>query len=128
VLSDIVVDQDVGAQPVLHVLALAILGFLIVGLLTILHSRYIWFPFEPIGFVFSMTPGIIVTGLWFSFLVAWILKTLLIRVGGSKAYEDYGMPVAGGVVGWCMLLTGGVVGVIRFYFTLKCLHVAYWFI
>lgn len=97
----------------------AILGFLIVGALTILHSRFIWFPFEPIGFVLSMTMNTIVNGLWFSFLVAWILKTVLYRVGGSKAYENYGMPLAGGVVGGCMLaiLAGGLFGVLRFYFT-----------
>jgi hypothetical protein len=96
----------------------AILGFVIVGLLTILHSRFIWFPFEPIGFVLSMTMGTIVSGLWFSFLVAWVLKTALLRVGGSRAYEDYGVPVAGGFVGGCMLaiLAGGLVGVVRFYF------------
>jgi len=49
--------------------------------------------------------------------VAWVLKTLTLRIGGSKAYEEIGSPIAGGVIAGCMafILIGGLMGVTRFF-------------
>lgn len=92
-------------------------GIVIVGVLSILRARYIWFPFEPIGFLNATSFNSTISGLWLPFLIAWVLKTLTLRIGGSKAYENYGLPLAGGAVAGCMAITilGASLGIIRFY-------------
>jgi hypothetical protein len=94
-------------------------GFIIVTLLSWLHARFIWFPFEPMGFLlgFASYPAIR-TGYWFSFFVAWVAKTLTLRIGGSKAYEEVGMPVAGGMLAGIMAVVffGGILGIYRTFF------------
>jgi len=56
-------------------------------------------------------------GWWSPFLAAWILKTITLKIGGSKLYEEVGVPVAAGfVVGYMIaLIFGGAIGVLRFF-------------
>ena len=56
-------------------------------------------------------------GYWGPFLIAWVLKVLTLRVGGSKTYENYGVPIAAGFVAGYMvaILIGGSLSVIRFF-------------
>ena len=54
-------------------------------LLSLMRSRFVWFPFHPAGYVLSNTGTMY--WLWCPFLVAWILKTLIIRYGGIKGYR-----------------------------------------
>jgi hypothetical protein len=94
-----------------------LIGIVIVGVLSILRARYVWFPFEPIGFLNGTSFNSTISGLWLPFLIAWVLKTLTLRIGGSKAYENYGLPMAGGAIAGCMAITilGTILGIIRFY-------------
>jgi len=94
-----------------------IAGILIVCLLSWLNARFLWFPFEPIGFLNGTSYNSLISGMWTSFLVAWVLKTITLRVGGSKAYEDIGIPIAGGLVAGCIAIfvLGGFIGIIRFF-------------
>jgi hypothetical protein len=93
-------------------------GFAIVGLFTYLHAHFVWFPFEPVGFILGIGYSSYLAGFWSAFLVAWIAKTLTLRIGGSKLYESTGIPVAGGIVGGSMIavLIGGILGVSQFFF------------
>jgi hypothetical protein len=95
-----------------------IAGFLIVGALTFLHARYVWFPFEPIGFVLGTSRRTMLDGVWLPALIAWVLKTMTMRVGGSKAFENYGVPVASGfMAGYVIVVFAGVLLVVyRFFF------------
>jgi hypothetical protein len=92
-------------------------GFIIVALLSWLHARFIWFPLEPIGFILGTSYMSILWGIWFPFLIAWIMKTLTLRVGGTKGYEEFGIPVAVGFIAGYMIavLIGGLVGITRFF-------------
>jgi hypothetical protein len=92
-------------------------GFVIVGIISIMHARFIWFPFEPIGFILGLSYSSMLFGVWFPFLVAWILKLLTLRIGGSKAYEEMALPLVGGIVAGCMafIFIGGLIGVLRFF-------------
>lgn len=56
-------------------------------------------------------------GIWFPFLIAWILKYLTLKIGGSRAYEEYGMPLMAGFIAGYMIavLVGGLAGIIRFF-------------
>jgi len=95
----------------------AVAGLLIVGALTILHSRFIWFPLDPVGFIIANSIETVLFGIWLPFLVAWVLKTLTLRLGGSKLYERTGIPIAGGFVIGCMvaIFITSLMGGIRFF-------------
>jgi len=92
-------------------------GFVIVTLLSILHARYLWFPFEPVGFIIATNFGGFWSTLWSVFLVAWIVKTIVLRTGGSKLYSEWIVPSVGGFAGGVALgtLLGCIAGVFKFY-------------
>lgn len=96
----------------------ALLGIAIVGILSFLHTSFTWWPIDPAGYVLATTIHPLLEGLWLPFLVAWVAKTITLRVGGSKAYENYGVPVATGFLTGTTLsiLIGGGIGVFRFFF------------
>jgi len=86
-------------------------GIIATSLLSICNARFIWFPFEPIGFICGFSYVDVAFGMWFPFLMAWVLKTVTMRIGGSKSYEKYGVPIAVGFTLGClaiMLLTGAI--------------------
>jgi hypothetical protein len=61
-------------------------GFLLVALLGYLRLRFVAWPLHPVGFLMVYTyPG---AHLWFSLMLGWLCKTLILRFGGSKLYED----------------------------------------
>jgi len=93
-------------------------GMVIVLILGFIHARFIWFPLEPIGFVAAFSIDSIQWGMATPFLAAYIAKTLTLRIGGSKAYEEYGVPVAGGFIVGCLIasLIGGTMLVIKFFY------------
>jgi hypothetical protein len=92
-------------------------GFIIVTVLSLLRARFIWWPLDPMGFVIS-TSLTGADGLWFPFMVAWIAKTIVLRTGGSKLYENYGVPVIGGFMGGVVVanIIGVVAGTFRFFY------------
>lgn len=92
-------------------------GFIIVVALEFLHARFVWFPFNAIGFIIGTSYISVLWGYWGPFLIAWVLKTITLRVGGSKLYENLGVPIAGGFVTGYMvaLIFGGSIGVLRFF-------------
>jgi hypothetical protein len=61
------------------------LGFGLTLLLAWGRSAFPGFPFHPLGFAMSATWGVIV--LWFSMLVAWLIKAPLLRYGGMPLYR-----------------------------------------
>jgi hypothetical protein len=93
-------------------------GMAIVGFLTIMHARFVWFPFEPIGFLFATTAHTLLEGAWTMFAVAWALKEVTLRVGGTKAYEGYGVPTASGFfLGYVLaIFLAGLISLVRFFF------------
>jgi hypothetical protein len=92
-------------------------GAVIGGVLSWAHARFVWFPLEPMGFVLGTTFISSLTGIWTTFFVAWLLKTLTLRIGGTKLYENYGVPIASGVVVGCMIGTifGGIAWIVRYF-------------
>ncbi|MEM2374108.1 MAG: DUF6785 family protein, partial [Thermoproteota archaeon] len=92
-------------------------GFIWVGLLSWLHARYVWFPFEPVGFILGIGAGF-EWGAWTYALIAWVLKMITLRIGGSKLYEEVGAPVAGGYIAGHMLalIPGSILSKIRFFY------------
>jgi len=88
-------------------------GFGIVTLLYLLRLRFAWLPLNPVGLYLG---GI---GPWFptgsAAPVALILKYLTFKIGGTRLYEEKGIPLAvGGFIGFTMfLLAGGLISIWR---------------
>lgn len=63
--------------------------FFVVGIgftvfLSYMRSMFFWWPFHPLGYALSGSWTMVV--MWFSCLVAWIVKTPILRYGGMKLY------------------------------------------
>jgi hypothetical protein len=55
----------------------------LIALLTLLRSRFIWFPFHPLGY--CVGPWAI--WLWMPFMIAWFCKLIVLRYGGLRLYR-----------------------------------------
>lgn len=112
-----VINRFLVAGPLTDWMPNVIAGMVIVLILGFVHARFIWFPLEPIGFIAAFSIDSVQWGMATPFFAAWIAKTLTLKVGGSKAYEEYGVPIAGGFIAECLIasLMGGAMLVIRFF-------------
>ena len=70
-------------------------GFVVVLLLTSLRVRFLGWPFHPVGYVVSGSFGLF--RLWLPIFVTWLIKSLLLRYGGLKAYRK-GLPFFIGLI------------------------------
>lgn len=61
-----------------------VLGIAVTTFLTAMRTRYWWWPFLPLGYALSASWSLIV--FWFPILVAWIIKTTILRYAGVKFY------------------------------------------
>ena len=60
------------------------LGAGLMGLLSFARYRFVWWPVHPLGFA-TGTFGIM-EYVWFSVFVAWLLKSVVLKYGGSAGY------------------------------------------
>lgn len=93
-------DGDAGFyNPRLSIASIpGLVGFLLTGALIFLRMRFPWWPLEPIGFMLGLhdfSPWHIGT---FTPFIVWVAKYALIKIGGRKAYEEVGVPVAVGII------------------------------
>lgn len=58
-------------------------GAVIVLGLSYLRSMFVWFPLHPAGFVLAIKEG--VAWFWPCFFMAWLVKSILYRYGGSRS-------------------------------------------
>ncbi len=75
-----------------------VVGICCVGLLMYMRREYVWFPFSAVGFVIAsenigtrvmyLTPDT----MWFTVLVAWMLKKLIFRWLGVRYYNERLLP------------------------------------
>lgn len=61
-------------------------GFVMGLLLAYLRTRFLWWPFHPIGYIASMQTFII-ADTWSSFMIVWIIKAVVLRYGGASLYQ-----------------------------------------
>jgi len=69
-------------------------GGVMAGLL-ILQRRFLWWPLHPLGFVAGMDR--VMGTAWFPVFLAWVIKSVLLKYGGLKAYRAL-IPVFYGLV------------------------------
>jgi len=78
----------------------AIAGFVFTIVLSLLRLRFLWWPLEPMGiFVGAQLWNITVCHFPFSLFIAWVAKYLVIKIGGTRVYENYGIPFVAGYLG-----------------------------
>ncbi|MCX8052951.1 MAG: hypothetical protein N3B12_04015 [Armatimonadetes bacterium] len=85
--SGVGAPQDTGRWSIVGASAGLIL------LLTWLRAKLVWFPLHPLGY--CVGPGMV--WVWCPFVVAWLIKLLLLRYGGLKLFRE-AMPFFLGLV------------------------------
>ncbi len=73
-------------------------------LLTYAQRMFFWWPLHPLGFLAQ--GGWIMRQLWFSFFLAWAVKTAILRYGGGTQYRTARVLFIGIIVG--LLVVGGL--------------------
>lgn len=62
------------------------IGALIMGGLTFVRARFVWWPLHPLGFAISTF--FIMNYVWFSVFVAWLIKSVVLKYGGPGLYRS----------------------------------------
>lgn len=74
-----------------------ILGFAMAVFLSVMNSRFVWWPFHPIGYAIGITTRM--PSIWSHFLIAWLVKVLAGRFGGYQTVKKLTPLFIGFVVG-----------------------------
>ncbi len=94
-----------GVSPAQHrsVLGAMGVGFLVATALGAMRLRFAGFLLHPVGYAISS--NWCMTNMWLSITVAWIIKSLLVKYGGLRAYRR-AVPICLGVIlGECVMGT-----------------------
>jgi len=59
-------------------------GLALVGILSMLRLRLMSFPPHPVGFL--LAPSYVIGEIWFSVMIGWLTKLILLRFGGAGAF------------------------------------------
>jgi len=92
----------------------ALAGFVFSGLIMYLRFRFVWFPLDVYGIYIGATAYYLCTipGCF----IGWLLKYITLKIGGTRYFEEYGLPIASGwLIGYSVsILVNGIIAVIRF--------------
>jgi hypothetical protein len=112
------IERYASAGPTATVFEAMLVGGLITAALSLLRARFVWMPLHPLGFAMATSVGIAWWGSWNAFVFAWAAKWITLKVGGSKLYENYGVPLVGGFLAGLALVNvlAHPIGVIRYFY------------
>jgi len=89
-----------GEAPMLSRWLFMGIGALTMAFLMFMHYRFTWWLLHPLGFaVGSTTP---MANLWFSIFIGWLLKTLILGLGGVTLYRKLTPLFLGAILGQFM--------------------------
>jgi len=63
-----------------------VFGVLFTAFLAAMRTRFVWWPFHPVGYVIAGSFGLF--RLWLPIFLTWLIKSLLLRYGGMSAYRQ----------------------------------------
>lgn len=69
-------------------------GIVLVFIIYLLRSRFAWFFINPVGIAVSW----VTDWWWATIFLAFIIKYVVLRIGGARAYEEYLVPIAAGLL------------------------------
>lgn len=75
--------------------------------LTAVHMRFIGWPLHPLGFAIAPTQP--VQDLWFSILLGWLTKTVVLRYGGFRVYDRGIRVMLGLILGQALACAGWLI-------------------
>jgi hypothetical protein len=75
--------------------------------LGVMRARYLWWPFHPVGL--AVAYSFWSHGVWFSWLMAWVVKMLVLKFGGAGTYRKVQYICIGIVVGHVLSLGAWVI-------------------
>jgi hypothetical protein len=81
-LWDVVHGSELPQRPVVSKALGAAWGAVVVGVLTLVRSRWMNFPLHPLGY--ALTVGY--NDPWFNFFLVWVIKVTVLRYGGGRSY------------------------------------------
>jgi hypothetical protein len=61
------------------------IGAVVMGLLTYARARFMWWPIHPLGF--AVTEYRLSSFVWFSVMLAWAIKVVVLKYGGPALYR-----------------------------------------
>jgi hypothetical protein len=76
-------------------------GAIFTCFLHVMRQRFVWWAFHPLGFVAAVGLG----RHWFSILVGWSLKVLVVRLGGVRLWRKFCPAALGLILGNAAVLT-----------------------
>jgi hypothetical protein len=80
-----------------------VVGIGLVALNAMLRLRYVWWPLHPVAFLFWNVWA--TNNFVWSFLLGWLVKVLVVKIGGGRTYQDLKPVFIGLIIGD---LVGGV--------------------
>jgi hypothetical protein len=78
------------------------IGVGVTGLLAMLRSLFMWFPLHPLGYVLATT-YFIRGGMWFMCLLAWLIRLVVLRIGGAHSIRKGLIPFCVGMFLACVV-------------------------
>jgi hypothetical protein len=84
-------------RPMTDVIPWVAVGFIFMVVMKYLYSRILWLP-DSLAAIPAWSWTVSLHGVWFACLVVWIIKSIVLKIGGSKLYEDWVVPFAGGFI------------------------------
>ncbi|MBS7612939.1 hypothetical protein KEJ48_01635 [Candidatus Bathyarchaeota archaeon] len=84
-------------HPVVEIAPWMIGGLIFMVIMSLLHARFLWLP-DPLMSIVAWDWVGSLMGTWSAALVAGIIKWLVLRIGGSRLYEEKAVPFVGGFI------------------------------
>jgi len=72
-------------RPDVYGTSATVLGLLFTVFLAAMRTRFLWWPFHPVGYAMANTPTMRNT--WMPFMISWLVKAGILRYGGAKMYR-----------------------------------------
>jgi len=72
----------------------ALAGAILVGILSYLRVRFIWWPFDPVGVYIGVNNA---TPNPWPYFVGWVVKYLVVKFGGMRVHDEVLIPLVAGV-------------------------------
>jgi hypothetical protein len=82
-------------RPIIEIAPWITGGFIFMVIMSFLHTRFLWMP-DPLMSIIAWDWIGGLHGIWMAALICSIVKWLILRIGGSKLYEEKAIPFAGG--------------------------------
>jgi len=82
-------------EPLTNVATNIALGFVFMVVMRLLYARFLWLP-DPLMSIVAWDWVISLHGTWTACLFAYVAKFIILRIGGSKFYEEKVIPFVGG--------------------------------